>query len=86
MSPGVGYGVVFVAMSNRRAVVGVDASKIALHQAVVRVRQMKAPNLVDLIRCDVTNMPIRSDTFDACFMHASSRCLSKYGPSLERDC
>jgi ubiquinone/menaquinone biosynthesis C-methylase UbiE len=64
---GVGYGVVFVAKSQRRSVVGVDVSKTAIQRATARVRQMDVEKAADLIRCDVLSLPLRPDLFDAAF-------------------
>jgi ubiquinone/menaquinone biosynthesis C-methylase UbiE len=64
---GVGYGVVFAARSQGRSVVGVDASKTAIQHATTSVRQMDAQKAVDLIRCDVLSLPLRSSLFDAAF-------------------
>jgi ubiquinone/menaquinone biosynthesis C-methylase UbiE len=64
---GVGYGLVLAAKSRGRSVVGVDSSKIAIQHASARVRQMDAQKAVNLIRCDVLSLPLRSGLFDAAF-------------------
>lgn len=64
---GVGCGVVLAAKSRGRSVVGIDSSKTAIQRATARVRQMDAQEAVDLIRCDVLSLPLRSGLFDAAF-------------------
>jgi ubiquinone/menaquinone biosynthesis C-methylase UbiE len=64
---GVGYGVVSAAKAQGRSVVGIDTSRAATGRARERVRQMDVQRAVDVIRCDVPSLSLRSDLFDAAF-------------------
>jgi ubiquinone/menaquinone biosynthesis C-methylase UbiE len=63
---GIGYGVVSSAMLGKN-VIGVDLSKSVLHRATARARQRNVRNLIDFVRCSVTNLPLRSGSFDCVF-------------------
>lgn len=63
---GIGYGVVFGATLGKN-VIGVDLSKSVLHRATPRTRQRNVRNLIDFVRCSVTDLPLRSGSFDCVF-------------------